>query len=323
ACARQQCLYLRPLPHGQGSLRPAQAMVIPATLLPRGAPPHDVGASHQHYPAPHHPGCITLRSRMTTTRSQPLRLLLVCVAASAVGCATAAPRAAPAQPAAQPANAPAPLAATLPEAIRWVRAAAEHRAIFLQVYGAASERVREAAAGRAKGTWAVILDADETILDNSTYQMRRAAEGLAFTNETWNAWVREERAPALPGTGPFLALVRDLGGRIAIVTNRDDEVCAETRRNIAAVGLVADMVLCRVMGASDKNPRFEAVQKGTAAPGIGPLDVVLWIGDNIQDFPRLSQEIHQQPPEALAAFGRTYFVLPNPMYGSWERLPVP
>lgn len=204
-----------------------------------------------------------------------------------------------------------------------MRTAAEHRALFVQVYRAASDRVRELAATRAAGTWAVILDADETILDNSTYQRRRAAEGLGFSPETWDGWVREAQATALPGAADFLTLVRSLGGRIAIVTNRDDIVCAETRRNIDAVGLATDVVLCRVNGLSDKNPRFDAVREGRAASGLGPLDVVMWLGDNIQDFPALSQDLRRAPDDAFARFGRTYFVLPNPMYGSWERLPVP
>jgi 5'-nucleotidase (lipoprotein e(P4) family) len=243
------------------------------------------------------------------------RVILVFLVLSAAGCAPAAQRSVP----------PPPVTArdVLPEAIRWVRASAEHRALFLQVFDAASARVREVAAGRERGTWAVILDADETILDNSEYQRRRAAQGLGFTTETWDAWVREQKATALPGAGAFLRLVRELGGRIAIVTNRDDVVCAETRRNLEALGLVSDVVLCRVKGLSDKNPRFEAVQRGTADPGLGPLEVVAWIGDNIQDFPALTQELRSQGADAFSAFGRSYFMLPNPMYGSWERLPVP
>ena len=238
---------------------------------------------------------------------------LVCVS----GCASAATQQAPAN------SSPTKPATALPEAIRWVRASAEHRALFLQVYAAAEARIRDLAAGRKPGTWAVILDADETILDNSTYQMRRAAVGQGFTADTWDAWVLEQSAPALPGAAAFVTAVRTLGGRIAIVTNRDEPTCAATRNNIKAVGLAVDMVLCRVKGVSDKNPRFEAVQRGTAAEGIGPLDVLLWVGDNIQDFPKLTQEVRGQSAEALSAFGRTYFMLPNPMYGSWERLPVP
>lgn len=194
--------------------------------------------------------------------------------------------------------------------------------MFLQTYAAAADHVREAAAKRTKGAWAVILDADETILDNSEYQRRRAAQGLGFTQDTWDAWVLEEKATALPGAAAFLTLVRDLGGRIAIVTNRDDNVCPATRRNMQALGLVNDVVLCRVNRVSDKNPRFEAVQKGTAIPNAGPLEVVAWVGDNILDFPGLSQDVHKGPADAFSNFGRMYFMLPNPMYGSWERLPV-
>jgi 5'-nucleotidase (lipoprotein e(P4) family) len=238
-------------------------------------------------------------------------LLVLC----AVSCAPAAQRPVPAPPVAE--------RAALPEAIRWVRTSAEHRALFFQVFSAVSERVRERATTRERGTWAVILDADETVLDNSEYQQRRAAQGLGFTPESWDAWVREEKATALPGAVAFLRLVRELGGRTAIVTNRDDVVCAETRRNLEAIELISDIVLCRVNGVSDKNPRFEAVQRGTTAPGLGPLDIVAWVGDNIQDFPALMQDVRSRDAEAFAAFGRTYFMLPNPMYGSWERLPVP
>jgi 5'-nucleotidase (lipoprotein e(P4) family) len=247
--------------------------------------------------------------------SRPSRTAIVLLFLCAAGCAPAVQRSVPPPPAAA--------RATLPDALRWVRASAEHRALFLQVFGAASARVRELAAKRERGTWAVILDADETILDNSEYQRRRAAQGLGFTPETWDAWVREEKATALPGAAAFLAGVRELGGRIAIVTNRDDVMCAETRRNMEAVALVSDLVLCRVEGVSDKNPRFEAIQRGTAAPRIGALEVVAWVGDNIQDFPALAQDVRNRDVEAFAAFGRTYFMLPNPMYGSWDRLPVP
>jgi 5'-nucleotidase (lipoprotein e(P4) family) len=242
------------------------------------------------------------------------RAWVVIIALGLSGCATAAPRATTTPPAAE---------RVLPEAIRWVRASAEHRAMFLQVYQAASAHVRALAPTRAAGTWAVILDADETILDNSEYQKRRAVQGLGFTQPTWDAWVRERQATALPGAVAFLALVRELGGRIAVVTNRDEAVCPDTRQNMAALGLVSDVVLCRVDGVSDKNPRFQAVQQGSAVPNSGALEVVAWVGDNIQDFPGLSQEIRGGPIEGFASFGRTYFMLPNPMYGSWERLPAP
>ncbi|MGH7754589.1 MAG: hypothetical protein ACREN5_17425, partial [Gemmatimonadales bacterium] len=98
-----------------------------------------------------------------------------------------------------------------------------------------------------------------------------------------------------------------------------DDVCPDTRANMQALGLAFDVVLCRVAGVSDKNPRFHAVANGTAAPGVLPaLAVLLWVGDNIQDFPSLTQAVREQGDAAWAPFGNSYIVLPNPMYGSWE-----
>ena len=75
----------------------------------------------------------------------------------------------------------------------------------------------------------------------------------------------------------------------------------------------------RTAGPSDKNPRFEAVARGTTPAGLPPLEVVAFVGDNILDFPGQSQALRKEPDEAFAAFGARFFVLPNPMYGSWEK----
>jgi 5'-nucleotidase (lipoprotein e(P4) family) len=182
--------------------------------------------------------------------------------------------------------------------------------------------VREQAAGRTRGTWAVILDADETVVDNSEYQISLVQRGIPHSTATSHEWVRQQRSGAVPGAREFLNVVASLGGRIVIVTNRDDEVCEPTRANIRALRIPFDVVLCRVGGESDKNPRFDAVANGTAAPGALPaLEVLLWVGDNILDFPRLSQEVRTQGDAAYDPFGRRFIVLPNPMYGSWETNP--
>lgn len=239
---------------------------------------------------------------------------------SFAGCAAAPPAPTPAPTAASPAGAAATTEAPLPGAIRWYRTAAEQRAVYEQVYAWAAERVTEAAQG-VMDPWAVILDADETVLDNSTYQLRRARLGLGYTPESWNEWAREEAAPALPGAVAFIREVKALGGRVAIVTNRDEVVCAETRRNLQAVGVQADVVLCRQPGPSEKETRFRAVQEGTTPEGLPPMRVLAWVGDNIQDFPGGAQALRDADPAALADFGTRFFVLPNPMYGSWERNP--
>jgi hypothetical protein len=144
-----------------------------------------------------------------------------------------------------------------PDSIRWVRDSAEYYAAVLQVYRHAAARVESEARARTAGTWAVVLDADETVISNLTYQIERARLGLAFSPESWNAWVKRREATPLPGAAAFLSRVRDLGGRIAIVTNRLESECEDTAAVFRAHALVFDAMLCRPNGSpSDKNPRF-------------------------------------------------------------------
>jgi len=248
------------------------------------------------------------------TRRWPLVLAVALVAS----CRTAGPAVPPAPPA--PAPAVAPASGRVPESVRWSSDSAEHRAVFLEVYRAATAHVEREAAGRAPGSWAVILDADETTIDNSAYQIERARAGRPFDAESWRAWCARREAVPLPGAARFLARVRALGGKIAIVTNRTAAECPDTEAVFHTHALAYDVMLCKPEGEpSDKNPRFEAVARGTTLAGLPPLDVVAVVGDNIQDFPGQSQAIRKEGDEAFAPFGARFFVLPNPMYGSWER----
>ena len=218
-------------------------------------------------------------------------------------------------------------------AVLWMQKSVEYKANAEAVFALAKIRLDEALKDKswtaapaeqtgdfANLTPAVVADADETVLDNSTYQKERAEQGLAFTADSWDAWVRRVAADDLPGAAAFIARARRLGGRVVIVSNRDAHICDPTRENLRRLEIVVDAVLCREQGVSDKNPRFHAVAAG-ALPGLPALEVLLWIGDNIQDFPGLSQDIPTADPAAFAQFGQRYFILPNPMYGSWERNP--
>lgn len=243
---------------------------------------------------------------------------------AATGCATSQVRPAPVSsppPTAGPAAAPAaPQAANLPTGTTWVDRSAEYVAIVLQTYRLATMRVESAVVGKVAGTWAVVLDADETVLNNVVYQVERERAGLGFTQASWTAWVRRREATPLPGAAAFLSRVRSLGGRIAIVTNRFGSECDDTAAVFNAHHLVYDAMLCRPDGSpSDKNPRFQQVAEGRIPSAAGPLELVAFIGDNILDFPSLSQAVRQQGEPAYASFGVTYFALPNPMYGSWQR----
>ena len=255
----------------------------------------------------------------------PTLAAIVLALAGAAGCATR-PAAAPPAPApgAMPPAMPNARADSIPLSVRWFRASAERRAAYLQSYRMATTAIERRSAGLAAGSWAVILDADETVIDNSPYEQELAERHASYSEPTWRDWVLREAAAALPGAAAFTARVRALGGRVVIITNRDDRYCDPTRANLQQVGIVADEVLCKTDPKSgSKDPRFEAVATGTAPSTLGPLTVLMWVGDNIQDFPRLTQAIRTAGDGALADFGETYIVLPNPMYGSWERNELP
>lgn len=248
------------------------------------------------------------------------RVVLIFATVLAAACATGAvpPPVTPARPVpAAAATEGAPRA--LSTGVSWVARAAEYHAIVRQVYGQALAAVTAASRARTAGRWAVILDADETVISNLTYQMERERAGLVYSAESWHAWVGRKAAAPLPGAKAFLDGVRALGGTIVIVTNRLASECDDTRAVFAAHALVYDGMLCRAEGTpSDKNPRFAAVAAGTWPGAAGPLDVVAWVGDNILDFPGLSQAVRAGGDAAFGDFGRRFFALPNPMYGSWQ-----
>ena len=198
--------------------------------------------------------------------------------------------------------------------LRWYQRAAERRALSLQAYAYATAKLEAKVAAGVPASWGVIVDADETIINNSAYQKSRADLGVGYSPGTWTDWVNKKAATAIDGAPAYLARVKALGGKVVIVTNRmKDTECAQTEDNLHALGFVYDQILCRPTGLpSDKNPRFDAV----AASGMTVLE---FVGDNILDFPMLTQEIRKQPDAAFAAFGDRFFLVPNPMYGSFEK----
>jgi len=237
-------------------------------------------------------------------------MLAVPLGLVALGCSHA-------RPAAAPARTPGPASA-----LHWVRSSAEYRALCLQTYAFATRQVESAARDLRRGTWGVILDADETVLDNSDYQKQLVQEGHGYSEDSWAAWVRRRQARETPGARAFLERVQALGGVVAIVTNRAQALCEDTRQNLRALGLGVDVVLCKAdPTSSEKEARFESLLEGTTAFGLPPLKIVGYVGDNMRDFPGWTQAARGKPETELREFGTRYFLLPNPMYGSWENNP--
>jgi len=234
-------------------------------------------------------------------------LLGALVIVTTAGCASAPARTAPS------------VAAATTTATTWVERSAEYAATVLQAYRHATTQIESVATNHRSGTWAVVLDADETIITNLTYQLERERAGLGYSAESWSAWVKRREAVPMPGAVAFLTRIRALGGRIAIVTNRLVSECADTEAVFRTHQLVFDVMLCRPDGTpSDKNHRFAQVAAGTWPGATGPLEVIAFVGDNIQDFPSLTQAIRGQGEAGYAAFGVRFFIVPNPMYGSWQ-----
>ncbi len=197
--------------------------------------------------------------------------------------------------------------------IRWYQRSAERHALSLQAYSAATAKVSARVAAGVPASWGVILDIDETTLNNSAYQHARSDLGLGYSPGSWTAWVNQKAATPLDGALAFTKKVKQLGGKVVFVTNRmGGTECPQTEVNLAATGFVYDQILCRPQGQpSDKTPRFDAVK--------ATMEVVAFVGDNILDFPMLTQDLRKQPESAYAAFGETFFLVPNPMYGSFEK----
>jgi 5'-nucleotidase (lipoprotein e(P4) family) len=247
-------------------------------------------------------------------------LLSVPLAASVlVLCTSCGPRpVVAASPSSQAASAQAP---ALPTSIQWMQSSAEYMGIAVQTYRLATTAVETAARGRAPGTWAAVLDADDTVINNLSYQAGLVLEGARHTPERFTAFVRTRASTPVPGAAKFLARVRELGGRIGIVTNRLSIECDDTAAMLRQLSLAFDAVICRAEGGpanADKTPRYEAIAAGQTAVSRTPVEILVFVGDNIMDFPGATQVRRAQGESGFPEFGVRWFLLPNPMYGSWQ-----
>jgi len=204
--------------------------------------------------------------------------------------------------------------------VHWMRNSAEYQAIVLQTYRLAGLRLRELVADKKPGSWAVSVDADETVIDSTEFNKEWDLEGRKFTVDLWDIWISGRKDPLVPGAVAFLKLVHSLGGHIVFITNRSEFNCPDTEANLRAFDAPFDVVLCRGED-NQKELRWEAVEKGETSAGLPPLEIVMWLGDNIQDFPGLDQSLRQESAEAFSKFGDRYFTFPNATYGSWQANP--
>ena len=219
------------------------------------------------------------------------------------------------------------------DATLWVQTSVEYRAVAKQTYRAAGANLVRAvrdpqwtAALEQEGTEmaglppAVVLDLDETVLDNSAYQAQLAAAGKTFSDDTWQAWVKQGRAGTVPGAMEFLKLAAALGVEAVFISNRvcdPSSLLDPTVQVLRTHGIQVQPsnLMCK-QEASDKSAR----RKAAAAK----YRLVMLFGDDFRDFVSLPKEGDTLDGRLEAAqsrdhwLGERWFVLPNPMYGSWE-----
>ncbi len=217
-------------------------------------------------------------------------------------------------------------------AVAWVQTSAEYRATSLQAYQAAAAQLERALADRSwtaaveqTGDFsglppAIIVDVDETVLDNSAYQARLVASGGEFEPATWNAWVDERKATAIPGAVEFLGAAAKRGVRVFYVSNRDAAQAEATRDNLARLGFPDSDDLETLYfrdaakGWKDKSPRRAEVAKTHR--------VIFVFGDNLFDFEEKDKATLGERDAIVdqrgAWWGSRWFILANPMYGSWD-----
>lgn len=209
----------------------------------------------------------------------------------------------------------------MPNSVHWIRNSAEYGAVTRQVYRQAANellKLKETGTLKKAKNWGISIDADETILDNSLFAKER--KGARFDTVAWDEWCRRSEAPAVPGAVEFLELVKKMGGKIAVVTNRSIATLKETEENLKQLGIDFDVVLPKEE-TSSKQGRWELLESGKAKEGLKPMELIMYFGDNIHDFPGMQQDLRDKDEDAYSLFGLKYFAFPNPTYGSFEKNP--
>lgn len=211
------------------------------------------------------------------------------------------------------------------DAVLWQNASAEAYWIYEQAYEQAATKLMwnivELATtygeGQPRKPMAVIVDIDETVLDNSPYQVEAIEHGRTFDPQDWRAWTDKAIARPSPGALEFLLHAHQASCEVFYITNRETAERASTLKNLIAHGFPnADEAHLLLMdGTSDKTERRARVR--------ATHDVVLLAGDQLRDFDERfkdrSVNSGKATVDALADSLSKYFILlPNPMYGTYR-----
>jgi len=267
----------------------------------------------------------------------------VALAFSLAGCVHTPPAVAPAPAAAPEATVPAaagPAADDNLNAVAWTQNASEHDLIYVQTYRDAQEKLLKA---KSDPTWdalpkddraahaslkglkpAVVLDIDETVLDNSPYQARLIRSGGEFNEADWAAWCKEAIARPMPGALAFTKFAAAHGIAVIYISNRAKNLDDATLANLRAAGFpVAGKDSFLGLGTFVEGCEQVGSEKGCRRQRVArDYRVLMQFGDQIGDFVNVLGNTADGREKAMAPYagwiGERWFVLPNPTYGAWE-----
>jgi 5'-nucleotidase (lipoprotein e(P4) family) len=203
-------------------------------------------------------------------------------------------------------------------AVLWQQHSGEMRALTFQAYNFARlsllEQLKTADAGKLN---CVVVDIDETVLDNSPFQGAELKKGISYNQKDWEEWTSKGIADTIPGALGFLNFAKRFNVEVFYVSNRLTAEAAGTLKNLERFGFPnADARhLLLNSGTSDKEPRRESIRE--------KYNILLLCGDNLSDFSnvfyRENKNTKAEVDRAQQLFGTKFIVFPNAMYGDWEK----
>ena len=221
----------------------------------------------------------------------------------------------------------------------WMQTAIEYRANCLTVYALAKVRLDEALADTnwtaydqtdQTGSYqnlppAVIIDLDETAIDNSAYEAGLVVNDTRFNSKTWDDWTKAEQANAVPGAVEFANYAATKGVKVFYVSNRNADQKEATRHNLEALGFPMGGNVDTLLMQKDR-PEWSTGAKGSRFAHIAKdYRVLLMFGDQIGDFSdKYNASLAERDKlfeELKAHFGHDWMMLANPAYGSFESAP--
>ena len=168
---------------------------------------------------------------------------------------------------------------------------------------------------------AVVVDVDETMLDNSAFQARLVKSGGVYTESAWAAWCNERAALALPGAREFSNFANSRGVRIIYLSNRDVSLTEVTRQNLAEQGFSDSSNTATFLFRDKANQMDTKGQRRAFAAQ--KYRLVMLIGDNLGDFNegyKASQSARRTLVTDFSDYwGARWIMIANPTYGSWEQ----